>query len=114
MVEAGGIMTIRPIEISELPDGNLEGYLHGGSVSVIFERSDRAGVGPRLHRHPYDETFLVYAGAARFTVGGEELVVSAGQILIATALTPHKFVTLGEYAAHHVHANDRLITEWLE
>jgi mannose-6-phosphate isomerase-like protein (cupin superfamily) len=107
-------MTIRPIEFSALPDGNLEGYLHGGSVSVIVEREDRAGRGPRLHRHPYDETFLVYAGAARFTVGEEELILSAGQILIAPALTPHKFVTLGEYSAHHVHANDRFVTEWLE
>jgi mannose-6-phosphate isomerase-like protein (cupin superfamily) len=107
-------MSLEPLLQSALPEGNLEGYLHGATVSVIFERIDRAGVGPRLHRHPYDETFLVYSGAARFTVADEEVVVSAGQILIAPALVPHRFVTLGEYAAHHIHANDRLITEWLE
>lgn len=104
----------RPIELSTLPAGNFEGYLHGSSVSVIFERIDSAGVGPRLHRHPYDETFVVYAGAARFTVGHDELVVHAGHILVAPALVPHRFVTLGQYAAHHIHANDRLVTEWLE
>lgn len=107
-------MALQPIEQSALPEGNFEGYLHGSSVSVIFEHIDRAGVGPRLHRHPYDETFLVYRGAARFTVAEEELVVRAGQILVAPGLVPHRFVTLGEYAAHHVHANERLITEWLE
>jgi len=107
-------MSVQPIDQSALPDGNLEGYLNAASVSVIFERADRAGLGPRLHRHPYDETFLVYAGAARFTVGAEEVVVSAGQLLVAPALAPHRFVTLGEYRAHHIHANDRFVTEWLE
>jgi len=107
-------MAIRVIEQSELERGNLEGYLYGTSVSVIFERGDRAGIGPRLHRHPYDETFIVYSGAARFTLGDEQLVVSAGQIVVAPALVPHTFVTLGEYSAHHIHASDRFITDWLE
>jgi mannose-6-phosphate isomerase-like protein (cupin superfamily) len=107
-------MAIQLIEQSELEHGNLEGFLFGASVSVIFERARREGVGPRLHRHPYDETFVVYSGAARFTVGDEELVVSAGQIVVAPALTPHKFVTLGEYSAHHIHASPRFETEWLE
>ncbi len=34
--------------------------------------------------------------------------------LVASALVPHKFVTLGAYRAHHIHANDRFVTEWLE
>ncbi|MBP7996453.1 MAG: cupin domain-containing protein [Candidatus Microthrix sp.] len=104
----------RPIELATPPEGNFEGYLHGSSVSVVFERIDSADVGLRLHRHPYDETFVVSAGAARFIVGHDELAVHAGQILVAPALVPHRFVTLGEYAAYHIHANDRLVTEWLE
>jgi mannose-6-phosphate isomerase-like protein (cupin superfamily) len=107
-------MAIRIIEQSELEHGNLEGHLFGSSVSVIFERVTREGVGPRLHRHPYDETFVVYEGAARFTVGDDIAEVTAGQILVAPALVPHKFVTLGAYRAHHIHANDRFVTEWLE
>jgi len=107
-------MGIQLIEQSDLAHGNLEGYLFGASVSVIFEHADREGIGPRLHLHPYDETFVVYSGSARFTVGDEQLVVRAGQVVVAPALTPHKFVTLGEYRAHHIHANDRFETEWLE
>src|SRR5690606_41987401 len=98
-------MAIRIIEQSELERGNLEGYLFGSSVSVIFERATREGIGPRLHRHPYDETFVVYEGAARFTVGDDIAEVTAGQILVAPALVPHKFVTPGEYPPHPTHAN---------
>lgn len=107
-------MDVQPIEQAELPGGDFEGYLYGAGVSVIFERAVREGGGPRLHRHPYDETFIVYSGAALFTVGDQELVVHAGQVLVAPANVPHKFATIGDYAAHHMHANDRFITEWLE
>lgn len=107
-------MTVRPIDQASLPGGDLEGYLSGATISVIFERAVREGGGPRLHRHPYDETFIVYAGAARFTVGEDVVLVRAGQILVAPALVPHKFATIGDYAAHHIHASDRFITEWLE
>lgn len=107
-------MTIQLIEQASLPGGDFEGYLFGATVSVILERAVREGGGPRLHRHPYDETFIIYSGAARFTVGDDEIVAHAGQLLIAPALVPHKFATIGDYAAHHVHANDRFITEWLE
>ena len=107
-------MTIQLLEQATLPGDNFEGYLHDATVSVIFERAHREGGGPRLHRHPYDETFIVYSGAARFTVGDEEVVVHAGQILVAPTLVPHRFATIGDYAAHHIHANDRFITEWLE
>jgi len=107
-------MRVEAIEQSHLPGGNLEGYLVGASVSVIFERAVREGGGPKLHRHPYDETFVVYSGAALFTVGDQQLVVHAGQVLVAPRLVPHKFATMGNYAAHHIHANDRFVTEWLE
>jgi mannose-6-phosphate isomerase-like protein (cupin superfamily) len=107
-------MTIDLIDQASLPGGNLEGYLFGATVSVILERAQREGGGPRLHRHPYDETFVIYSGAALFTIGAEQIVARAGQILIAPALTPHRFATIGDYAAHHVHANDRFVTEWLE
>ena len=107
-------MTVQLIEQAALPGGEFEGYLFGATVSVIFERAVREGGGPRLHRHPYDETFIVYSGAATFTVGAEQVLVRAGQVLVAPALVPHRFATIGDYAAHHIHANDRFVTEWLE
>lgn len=109
-------MTLQAIEQATLPHGNFEGYLHGSEVSVIFERVAEDGTGPRLHRHPYSETFVIRSGRALFTVDGEEFVAEGGQILVVQAMIPHKFKTLGAdlYEAVHIHANDRFETEWLE
>jgi mannose-6-phosphate isomerase-like protein (cupin superfamily) len=72
-------------------------------------------VGPRLHQHPYAETFLIRRGSATFTVGTEELEAHAGQVLVVPARTPHKFSTGQQgYEAVHIHANPRFETEWLE
>ncbi|MGI8870580.1 MAG: cupin domain-containing protein [Mycobacteriales bacterium] len=97
-------------------DENFEGKPYGAGISVIQESTDRAGSGPRLHRHPYAETFIIRAGKALFTVGTEEFVGAAGQILIVPASTPHKFRTLGpdRFESVNIHANDEFITEWLE
>jgi mannose-6-phosphate isomerase-like protein (cupin superfamily) len=109
-------MTLQAIEQAALPYGNFEGYLHGSQISIIFERVTQDGVGPRLHRHPYSETFVIRSGRALFTVGGEEIQAVGGQILVVEAMVPHKFKTLGAdlYEAVHIHANDRFETEWLE
>ena len=49
--------------------GEFEGGAYGAGLSVIFFATDEIGFGPKLHRHPYPETFIVRLGRARFTVG---------------------------------------------
>ena len=107
-------MTLAAIDIAR--DENFEGYLHGSGVSIIREYASKPGTGPRLHRHPYTETFLIHAGRALFTVGDEQLVGLGGQILVVPAFIAHRFEVLdgGTYEATHIHANDRFVTEWLE
>ena len=77
----------------DLPfDQNLEGYVSGSQISIIQEYTDKAGSGPRLHRHPYSETFIVRRGAALFTLADEKVVVSGGQVIVdidATLVTAH-------------------------
>ncbi|GAA1730162.1 cupin domain-containing protein [Isoptericola hypogeus] len=109
-------MSISPIQQSDLPGKSFEGYLHGSAVSVIFSRTDVDGAGPRLHLHPYAETFVIRSGRALFRVGDDEVVAVGGQILVAPPSTPHKFTVIGPelYEAVHVHASDRFVTEWLE
>ena len=105
------------IQAIDLPfDKNLEGFESGSQISIIQEYTDTVGSGPRLHQHPYTETFIVRRGEALFTAGDEQLVVAGGQVLVVPSLTPHKFEVLdrGFFESIHIHANDRFVTEWLE
>lgn len=75
--------------------GSVEGRAIGGSVTVLTYGTDEVGVGPRLHVHPYDETFIVVEGRGRFFVGEEILDASAGQLVFGPAGVPHRFENLG-------------------
>ncbi len=103
------------IKPNELPSGNVRGVEHGASISLIIDHSDSGG-GPRLHRHPYDETWVVIAGDLAFQSGEEQLDAGPGDIVIVLPETPHKFVNRGPGRAHLVciHANPTFETEWLE
>jgi mannose-6-phosphate isomerase-like protein (cupin superfamily) len=96
--------------------GELEGAAHGNRLSLIFFSSDKVGGGPRLHRHPYPETFIVRTGRALFTLGDQQIVAEAGHILVAPANMPHKFSNLGPGLLEQIdiHASETFITEWLE
>jgi quercetin dioxygenase-like cupin family protein len=94
----------------------LEGYLHGSApLSIIFVDAP-PGDGPRLHRHPYVEVFVVQEGKATFTVGDQTVEVTAGQIAVAPAKVPHKFINTADGPRRQIdlHPNDRFVTEWLE
>jgi mannose-6-phosphate isomerase-like protein (cupin superfamily) len=102
------------------PDGedwteNYEELPGPAGISLILESTTEAGVGPRLHRHPYPETFVIRRGSATFTLGDLTVEAHAGQVLVAPAGLAHKFVTgPGGYEAVHIHAAGRFETEWLE
>jgi mannose-6-phosphate isomerase-like protein (cupin superfamily) len=73
----------------ELPNNGavyrFEGY-HYDDLKVSFFLSDTvSGKGPDLHKHPYDEVFVVQEGELTFTVGDETIEATGGQIVIAPA-----------------------------
>ena len=85
------------------------------NVSLILESTTAEGVGPRLHLHPYAETFVIRRGSATFTIGVEQIEGRAGQVLIVPPGTPHTFRTGPHgYEAIHIHANSIFETTWLE
>jgi mannose-6-phosphate isomerase-like protein (cupin superfamily) len=95
---------------------SIEGATIGSQVSVILVYSSREGAGPRLHQHPYTETFVVRHGRALFTVGDERIEAVGGQVLVVPAFTPHKFAVMGAdpFVSTNIHANPTFETEWLE
>ena len=103
------------INASTLITGNLEGAAHGATISLILDHSE-PGDGPRLHRHPYDETWLVLAGQLTFTAGDQEFEAGPDDIVIVPPDTPHKFINRGTERARLIciHASSSFQTEWLE
>ena len=94
----------------------LQGHLHGDApVSLIFFDGG-PGSGPTMHSHPYAEVFVILEGRAAFTIGDEVIESTAGQILIAPAGVPHKFINTGDGPLRQIdiHTSDRFVTEWLE
>ena len=83
----------------ELPYGKIahkfEGYRYGGVEVSFFLVDSPPGGGAVLHTHPYEEVFVTLEGSATFTVGDKTIEVGAGQIVVAPADVPHKFVNSG-------------------
>jgi mannose-6-phosphate isomerase-like protein (cupin superfamily) len=87
----------------------------GAGVSIILVDT-APGRGPSLHRHQYEEVFVLREGEVTFTIGDEERVARAGDIVVVPPDTPHAFVNTGEIPLGMVaiHVSPRFITEWLD
>lgn len=95
-------------------DFEIEGAEIGANATLIL--TDMAvGRGPRLHKHPYAEVWVVIAGAVRFTAGAETIDAGTGDVVHVEADTPHKFVVTEEPAKMVcIHTAPRFHTDWLE
>lgn len=82
--------------------------------SVILVHS-RPGVGPKLHRHPYAEVFVVESGQATFQIGDETVVVEGGHVVVSPSGEAHGFTNTGpgELRLTAIHGAGRFSTEWL-
>jgi mannose-6-phosphate isomerase-like protein (cupin superfamily) len=113
-------MTGHRVAQADLPGSatsrRLEGYAFGDAAVSFFITDAPPGTGPRLHRHPYAEVFVIQEGAVSFTVGDETIEAGAGDIVIVPAGRPHKFVNRGPRRSRHldVHPRGRMETDWLE
>ena len=93
----------------------LVGAEHGDvPFSVILVHS-QPGVGPKLHRHPYAEVFVVESGEATFRIGDETVVVGGGHVVVSPAGEAHGFTNTGsgELRLTAIHGASRFDTEWL-
>ena len=105
-----------PLIHRDEPGGpTIRGEDHGASISLIIDESE-PGQGPRLHRHAYDETWVVQEGNISFQVGNQQLKAGPGDVAIIPPGVPHKFVNDGPGRSRIVciHASPTIVGEWLE
>ncbi len=93
----------------------VQGEDHGASVSLIIDESE-PGQGPRLHRHTYDETWVIQEGNVSFHLGDTQLKAGPGDVAIIPPGVPHKFINDGPGRSKIVciHASPTIVGEWLE
>jgi mannose-6-phosphate isomerase-like protein (cupin superfamily) len=107
------------IKRDELPQQTMSRELvgdeHALAVSFIFIDAP-PGQSVSLHRHAYDEIFVVQEGEATVLTGSEERLVRAGDIVAIPAGEPHGFVNSGNVRLRqiNIHVSPRFVTEWLE
>ena len=91
------------------------GHEHGDIPISMFLVHNQPGNGPAPHRHPYAEVFVLHAGTARFRLDDDEVLASAGDIVIAPAGAAHGFTNAGPGELHMtcVHAAAEMNTAWL-
>ena len=94
----------------------LEGEPYGSGVSLFLIDYVRPGEGPKPHKHPYPETWIVRDGRARFVVENQTIDAKAGDVLVCAADTAHKFhnVGPGHLDIICIHPSPRFIQEDLE
>jgi quercetin dioxygenase-like cupin family protein len=85
-----------------------------GEVNLSFFYVDaEPGAGPDLHFHPYEEVFVILEGQATFTIAGQTITASSGDVLLAPPNTPHKFINsgTGRLRTMNIHPSDHVIQE---
>ena len=93
----------------------LVGADHGDVPFSVILVHGPPGTGPKVHRHPYAEVFVVESGQARFVLGDEQRDVEAGHVVIGPANLAHGFTNSGNGPLRliAIHGASRFITEWL-
>lgn len=104
------------ISREQLPGHLFQGGEYGGIPLSFFWVQSSPGGGPKLHKQPYAEVFVVLEGHATFTVGEHTREVDGGNVVIGPAGVPHKFVNSGEGTLRMItiHPSKEVILEWLE
>jgi quercetin dioxygenase-like cupin family protein len=85
-----------------------------GLITSIMHSQVAPGSGPRRHRHPHAEIFVLHDGQGRFEVDGTHFDAEAGDIVIIPPDAWHTFINTGNSMLRHtaIHQNPRAVTEF--
>lgn len=109
-------MKIIDINVMKPPNGEVaafQGFDHGANVS-FFVVQFSTGHGPSKHRHPYEETFIIFNGKIEVIVDGESQMIEGGTIAVIPANSWHEFKNRSDDPARMVtiHTVPKMVTEW--
>jgi len=104
----------------EFGAGSFATLFHGGqhglpTISPMLGEV-QPGEGAALHRHPYEELFVLREGQARYARAGVTVEAGVGDLVLIPAHAPHSFINTGAGVLRQtaVHATDNVTTEWLD
>jgi quercetin dioxygenase-like cupin family protein len=88
---------------------------HGDVPFSMILVHARPGTGPKLHRHPYAEVFILESGKATFQVGDDFMDVEGGNVVVSPPGEAHGFTNSGtdELRLTAIHGAGKFNTEWL-
>ena len=109
-------MKIIDIDSIKPPGGevaNFQGAEHGANVSFFVVHFSH-GQGPKRHRHPHEETFVILEGEIELVIDGARHRVGGGKITVIPAGTWHVFTVQSKEPVHmiNIHPVPKMITEW--
>jgi mannose-6-phosphate isomerase-like protein (cupin superfamily) len=107
---------IKNSELSAEGSPTFIGADHDDVPISMFLVDSAPGEGPRLHRHPYAEVFVVHTGQGLFVLDDDEVTAGAGDVVIAPPGSVHRFEGVGEERLRltAIHTAPAMQTEWLE
>lgn len=109
-------MKIIDINSMKSPGGEaatFQGFEHEANVS-FFIVGFSPGKGPKKHRHPCEETFIIVNGEIEVVVDSETQTIRSNTIAIIPANTWHEFKNCSDKQLHivYIHPVSKMITEW--
>lgn len=109
-------MKIIDLKDIKTPNGEVatfQGFEYGANVS-FFVVNFSPGKGPKKHRHPYEETFIILDGEIEAIVDGESQILGSDTIAVIPAETWHEFKNRSEKKVSmvNIHPVPKMITEW--
>ncbi len=115
MPDAGHVVPLDELQHSA-HSHEFVGAEHGDVPFSIILVHSGPGVGPKLHRHPYAEVFVVEAGQATFRIGDRTQVVTEGHVVVEPARRGARVHQHGGGRAvpGAIHGPSRFDTECLE
>ncbi|HEU5328436.1 MAG TPA: cupin domain-containing protein [Thermomicrobiales bacterium] len=94
----------------------FEGSSFGLDHLTLVLGETAPGQGVALHRHTYEELFVVHGGRGTYTVGDATFEAGPGDVVLIPSSVPHRYVNNAQETLYHtaVHATGTFKEEVLE